>query len=158
MFEINRGRPDVRFYDGREGLKTVLSSILQETKEVLIFGDGDSFIKAIPGWTEAYVNKRSNKDIKIKIILKASPDAVKSIKKVRESSEQVRKLVKVRVLPEAYKIEYSGFDVYNNKVVFYSFAKQNNAVVIDSRLISTMMKTVFNILWETAEKYDNLLN
>ena len=61
------------------------------------------------------------------------------------------------MLPSAYKINYSGFDVYNNKIILYSFQKQNNAFVIENNLISEMMRTVFGILWETAEKYKHLL-
>ena len=157
LFEISRGRPSVRYYEGSEGLKTVLNMILSEAKEIFIFGEADSFIKAIPSWTESYVAKRAKKNIRIKMILKASPFAVNSIKKIRASNEQVNKLIKVRMLPEAYKINYSGFDIYNNKLVLYSFEKQNNAVVIENKLINQMMRTVFDILWETSEKYEHLM-
>lgn len=157
LFDISRGKPDVRFYEGREGLKTVLNSILDEAKEILIFGEADSFIKAIPGWTEAYVEKRAGKNIKVKLILKASPYAVSSIKRIQAAKTKTSELIKVRMLPEAYRINASGFDIYNNKVVLYSFEKQNNAVVIENNLISDMMRTVFGILWDTAEKYEHLL-
>ncbi|MBD3248127.1 hypothetical protein GF382_02455 [Candidatus Falkowbacteria bacterium] len=155
-FEISRGKPDVRFYEGIEGLKTVFSSILSEAEEILVFGEGESFLKAIPGWTENYVHKRAAQGIRTKIILRASPYVLDSIKKLQKN-EQEKKMVKIRVLPEAYKIDCSSFDVYSNKVVLYSFQKQNNAVVIESNIISQLMKTVFNILWETSEKYENLL-
>lgn len=157
LFDISRGRPDVRFHEGAEGLKTVLNTMLDEAKEILIFGESDSFVKAIPGWMETYVERRAKKNIKVKLLLKASPHAIKSVKQIHSANEQIRKLTKVRMLPPAYKIEYSGFDVYNNKIVLYSFEKQNNAVVIENNLISEMMRTVYGILWETAEKYNHLM-
>jgi HTH-type transcriptional regulator, sugar sensing transcriptional regulator len=156
LFAISRGQPDVSFFEGKEGLKTVLNDVLNEAKEVCILGDGENFINTIPGWTEAYVSKRAGKKIKVKLILKASPYGIKSIKKLLESS-QYNQLLKVRMLPEIYRINYSGFDIYNKKVVFYSFEKFNHAVVVESSVINQLMRTVFDILWETSEKYNYLL-
>jgi HTH-type transcriptional regulator, sugar sensing transcriptional regulator len=156
LFDISRGRPGVSFFAGAEGLKTVLLDILNEAKEVYILGEGESFINAIPGWTEAYIKKRAGKNIKIKMILRATDYGINSIKKIRESGG-LNNSLQVRMLPEAYRIDYSGFDIYNNKVVLYSFEKDNHAVVVESPVIARMMKTVFEILWNEAEKYNNLL-
>lgn len=156
LFDISRGKPDVQFYEGVEGLKTVMNSILAEAKELYVFGEADSFIRAIPGWTEDYVSKRIKKGIRVKMIMKASPFAIKSIKATLAKGN-ASKYIKARVLPPAYRIDYSGFDLFNNKVVLYSFEKQNNAVVIESGIISSMMKTVFDLLWAESEKYKKLL-
>ncbi len=157
LFDISRGKPNVSFFEGTEGLKTVMNSILNEAKEICILGEGESFINAIPGWTEAYVAKRAKKNIKARMILKASPYSVKSLKLINQGNSQINNLLKVRVLPEAYRIDYSGFDIYNNKVVLYSFEKHSYATVIESNVISQMMKIVFDILWESSEKYNYLL-
>jgi HTH-type transcriptional regulator, sugar sensing transcriptional regulator len=157
LFDISRGRPGVSFFEGKEGLKTVLTDILNEAKEVYILGEGESFINAIPGWTEAYIKKRAGKNIKIKMILRATDYGLDSIRKIRESGSGLNNSLQVRMLPEAYRIDYSGFDIYNNKVVLYSFEKDNHAVVVESQVITRMMKTVFETLWNEAEKYNNLL-
>lgn len=156
IFDISRGKPGVSFFEGPEGLKTVMNTILNEAKEVCILGEGESFINAIPGWTESYVYKRASKNIKVRMILKASPYGVKSIKQISHGDNRVNQLLKVRMLPEAYQINYSGFDIYNNKVVLYCFEKHSYAMVIESAVISQMMKVVFDILWEGSEKYDYL--
>lgn len=157
LFDISRGRPNVSFFEGAEGLKTVLSDILNEAKEVCILGEGESFINAIPGWTEAYIKKRAGKKIKIRMILRATSYGLESVRKIQASSSEANSLLKVHVLPEAYRIEASGFDIYNNKVVLYSFEKDNHAVVVESAMIARTMKTVFEILWNESEKYNNLL-
>lgn len=115
LFEISRGRPDVSFFEGQEGLKTVLNTILVEAKEICILGEGESFLNAIPEWNEAYVSKSAGKKIKVKLILKATPFALKSIKKMQESPSN--EFLKIRVLPEHYKINHGGFDLYNNKSI-----------------------------------------
>ncbi len=156
LFDISRGRPSVSFFEGAEGLKTVLTDILNEAKEVCILGEGESFVNAIPGWIEAYIKKRAGKNIKVKMILRATPFGIDSIKRIIKSGG-LNNSLQVRMLPEGYCIDYSGFDIYNNKVVLYSFEKDNHAVVVESAVIARMMKTVFDSLWNEAERYNNLL-
>lgn len=155
LFDISRGRPGVSFFEGAEGLKTVLSDILNEAKEVCILGEGESFVNAIPGWIDAYIKKRAGKKIKIKMILRATPYSLGTIPNMRQLD--ANGLLQIRVLPEGYRIDSSGFDIYNNKVVLYSFEKDNHAVVVESAMIARLMKTVFDILWIEAGRYDNLL-
>jgi sugar-specific transcriptional regulator TrmB len=157
LFDISRGRPDVSFFEGPEGLKTVLSNILNEAKEISILGDGENFINIIPEWTSAYIKKRAGKNIKVRLILRGDPNTIKSIKKHLAADDQINKSLKVRVLPELYKINFGGFDIYDNKVILYSFEKQNHAVVIESHIINQTMRTVFDVLWEFSEKFDYLL-
>ena len=157
FFETRTDRADIRFYEGKEGLKTVLNMILKEAKEVLIFGDGDSFKTAIPHWTQYYSDKRAEHDIKARIILRATSQAIDSAKSLNLKNSKKSELAKIRVLPEALVATNSGFDVYGNKTIFYSFEKELLAVVVESRIISQMMKTVFETMWNEAEKYNNTL-
>jgi HTH-type transcriptional regulator, sugar sensing transcriptional regulator len=158
LFAIQEGRPNVQLFEGVEGLKTVLNMILNEaTTEVLIFSDGESFLKKIPGWAEAYVLKRSRKNVRVRMVLKSSVYNIQARKLLREGKTEKAKTNKIRLLPEAYEIEDSGFDIYNNKVVFYSFDKQNVAVVVESKIVSRLMRTNFEILWNEAGRYDDVI-
>jgi HTH-type transcriptional regulator, sugar sensing transcriptional regulator len=158
LFALQEGRPNVQFFEGVEGLKTVLNNILNETSsEVLIFSDGESFLNKIPDWSQGYVLKRANKNIHSRIIVKASEYNIETAKKIRAGQKKESRVTKIRLLPESYDIEYGGFDIYNNKVIFYSFDKQSVAVIIESKVISKLMRAAFEILWNDAEKYDRLL-
>jgi sugar-specific transcriptional regulator TrmB len=158
LFALQEGRPGVQLFAGVEGLKTVLNMILNEaTTEVLIFSDGESFLKKIPGWADAYVLKRSRQNIRTCLVLKSSPYNLKAARLLREGKSEKAKTTKMRLLPESYNLDYSGFDIYNNKVVFYSFDKQNVAIVIESKVISRLMRVNFEILWNEAGRYDGIL-
>jgi hypothetical protein len=157
LYEVNRGKPNVNFFDGQEGVKTVLNSILEETKELLVFGDGNSFKHAIPGWTEQYSLRRAKKGIKAKFLLKATPLSIECGKKYKTIKDVKSEYTQYRVLPEAYELEYNGFYVYNNKVALCVFEKEPMAVVIESKIVANLLKSMFNILWIVAEKYDNTL-
>lgn len=156
LFRVARQEPGVKFYEGQEGLKTVLQDILEEAQEVCIFGDGDAFKRAVPGWTEAYAERRVANDIKARLILRGTPEAVSSVQKLRAVKGKKLELTKMRVLPEAMNL-VGGFDVYGEKVVLYSFDEKNVAVVVESPMISRMMKAVFEILWSLSETYDRTL-
>lgn len=157
LYEVNRGKPDVKFYEGQEGVKTVLDSILEETREMLVFGDGNSFRRAIPGWTDTWSERRAKRGIKAKYLLKATPLAIEVGKRYKRSNALKCRMTKYRVLPEAYEIEYNGFYVYNNKVVLCIYEKEPLAIVIESHIVANLMRSMFNILWNLAEKYNNTL-
>jgi sugar-specific transcriptional regulator TrmB len=155
LFSIQEGRPSVQLFSGTEGLKTVLNGILEEaTTELLVFSDGESFLKRIPGWTDEYLKKREKKKIKTRLVVTATKYNIQAAKEAHIEKSNT----KIRLLPDAYDIAYSGFDIYNKKVIFYSFDKQNVAVVIESKIINKLMKTVFEILWNEAGKYEGKLN
>jgi len=157
LFAVHEGTPVVRLYEGRAGLKAMLQRVLNEAKgEVLIFGDGDSFGRAIPGWTEAHAERRAARSLKARIILKGSASAIQSAKRKLAAGAKASD-TKIRVLPEGHKIEHAGFDVFNQTVVLYSFDRQNVAVAVESRLISALMRTVFELLWIEAERYNDTL-
>jgi sugar-specific transcriptional regulator TrmB len=159
LFALQEGRPGVQMFEGNEGLKTVLNTILNEAKtEILIFSDGESFLKKIPGWAEAYVEKRAKKNIRVRLIVTASDYNIEAVKRIRHGQVEQSKNTKIRLLPEGHRIENSGFDIFNNKVVFYSFDKQNVAVILESKVISNLMRTTFEILWIEAGKYEGLVN
>lgn len=158
LFALQEGRPSVQLFEGVEGLKTVLNMILNEaTTEVLIFSDGESFLKKIPGWADAYVLKRAKKNIRTRLVLKSSDYNIQAVRNIREGKTEKAKTTRMRLLPESYDLDDSGFDIYNNKVVFYSFDKQNVAIVIESKIISRLMRVNFEILWNEAGRYDNMI-
>ncbi|MCU0679078.1 MAG: hypothetical protein MUC28_01360 [Planctomycetes bacterium] len=159
LFALQTGRPGVRLFSGEEGLKTVLSGILEEANtEVLIMSDGESFLKKIPGWVGVYLAKRAKKNIRTRIIVSATPYNIKAAQDARFGRIEKLKGAKFRLLPEGYAMSASGLDIYNNKVVFYSFDRQNVAIVIESKIISALMRTVYEIVWNEAEKYDRLIS
>ncbi|MDO8584336.1 MAG: helix-turn-helix domain-containing protein [bacterium] len=149
--------PGVQLHEGKEGLKTVLNSILNEAKEICVFGDGDAFRKMIPGWGENYSKRRSAQKIQTRLLLKATPETIGAAKYLRSSEVDDKKgYSKIRLLPESLGIK-GGFDVYNNKVVLYSFEERNVAVIVESKMISSMMKAIFEMLWSMAEGYERTL-
>ena len=142
-------------YEGIEGMKHVLQMELDEAQEICIFGDGEAFKKAVPTWSEEQAKKRLLKKVKTRLLLKASPLTIRAAKDLLKNTEKAR-YSQIRVLPEAFSI-VGGFDTFADKVVLFSFDEKNIAVVIESKIIQTMMQSVFNMLWNMAEVYNHTL-
>lgn len=156
LFTVAKQEPGVRMYEGREGLKEVLQILLNSDSEVCIYGDGDAFKKAIPGWTEHYSEERAKRAIRSRLLLKSTAEVLHSMRSFKVQKSAKTHFSEIRVLPAAMEI-VGGFDVIGDKLVLYSFENNVVAVVIESKLISKMMLSVFNILWNLAESYQKTL-
>jgi sugar-specific transcriptional regulator TrmB len=156
LFTLAKHEPGVRMYEGKEGLKEVLQMLLASEDAVCIYGDGDAFKKAIPGWTEYYSTERANRAIRSRLLLKASPEVMASAQVLTTRQSAKAHFSTIRVLPSALGV-VGGFDVVGDKLVLYSFEETVVAVVIESKLISQMMMGVFNMLWTLAEPYQKTL-
>ncbi len=149
LFTSIRKEPYVTFYTGQKGLKTVLDMIVTEAKEVLIYGDGDAFNRSAPELSEHYSHKRKIRGIASKMLLKATPATIATAEKNRKTNTAQSKLVQIRLIPAGYSI-VGGFDVFNEKVVMYSYDETNAVVVVDSVIVSRMMRSIFEMLWNMA--------
>ncbi len=156
LFALAKHEPGVRMYEGKEGLKEVLQMLLSSEDDVCIYGDGDAFKKAIPGWTEHYSEERAKRAIRSRLLLKASSDVLGSVQSLNTRKSAKAHFSMIRVLPAALGI-VGGFDVSGDKLVLYSFEESVVAVVIESKFISQMMIGVFNMLWMLAEPYQKTL-
>jgi sugar-specific transcriptional regulator TrmB len=153
FFSQAKTEPGVSFFEGPEGLKAVLNAALEEAKEICVFGDGDAFRKLIPGWMERYSARRSERKIKVRLLLKATPQTIGAFRYLRSSEPDEKKAyTDLRLLPETMGIKH-GFDVYGHKVIMYSFEERPAAIVIESKAVSAMMRSVFDILWQVADVY-----
>lgn len=156
LFTVAKHQPGVRMYEGKEGLKEVLQMILALGEDVCIYGDGDAFKQAVPGWTECYAEERARLGIRSRLLLKASPDVFKSIQSLATMKSAKEHFSSIRFLPAALGI-VGGFDVVGDKLILYSFEETTIAVVLESKIISTMMRAIFEMLWNLAEPYQKNL-
>jgi hypothetical protein len=138
MFQQARAIPKAKLYEGREGLKHVLENNLRKAKEIRIYGDGDAFAEAIPGWTSKYSERRKKRGIKTKLLLKESREYIKQ----SVSSE-------IQTLPRGFDVR-GGFDVYGHTAVLYAFDNEPSAFVIENKPIARMMTSIFDMLWHLA--------
>lgn len=142
-------RPRVRFFEGIEGVKTMLKEtfkIKPEEKEVVAIISLDEFLELFPQLSDEYTPERVRRGIKSRVIYTSSHGPILKefdAKLLRES----RFLLKEK-LPFA-----SDINVYGNEVAI-SVVKGTRpfGVILESKEIADSVRALFNLLWESAQK------
>ena len=142
-------RPRVRFFEGIEGVKTMLSGtfkIKTEAKEVLGIMDLDSALQVFPKLTEEYTPERAKHGIRSRVIYTSSRGplfAKTDAAMLRES----------RFLPKN-KFPFSGdISIYGDEVVISAIKSAKPfGIIIESREIADSLRAVFELAWQGAVK------
>lgn len=140
---INLGKPQVRYFVGKEGLKTMLNNSLSLPKksEILAFVS-DEIEKEIPEYIRTYRKKRIKKKILYRGIIKESKRAKELKKKGKEL------YFELKLVPEDIFDPKLEINIYGNKIVFASLGYELLGVMIESKIIADAMRQIFNLVWE----------
>lgn len=140
---LTEKRAKIEVFEGKEGMKTVMSYILKEKpKEILIYGSSGVSYKLLPFFMEHWHRERIKLKIPIRIIYNY----------VQESRERIKKgpplkLVKIKFFP-IEDVSLTGTMIYNNKVLITIWNPEIPlAISIESEEISKNYKNNFKILW-----------
>ncbi len=118
---------DVRFYKGKEGLKSVFEDILKTGKNYIGYGPGEEIEIILKSYIKHYVEKRIKKRLTARLIFNKSCKGKWFTK---------NKLLHVRVLPDNYG----------------SHADEPLAIIIENKNIADGYRKYFGILWNSAEE------
>ncbi|HEX8974113.1 MAG TPA: helix-turn-helix domain-containing protein [Patescibacteria group bacterium] len=141
-----QGRPVVKYYEGKEGIKTMLDEFLKSASS------GTSYMaysvdainkffqdKEVASWRST----RAKKGIKTRSIYTYKEG-------VRESTpDSQRRKVPFDKFPIACDIA-----VYDDKVRIASLGDRLNGVIIEDKEIAASLKALLDLAWEGAEKYE----
>lgn len=133
-----RKKAVVRTYEGKEGIKTVLSGILKEGKEIVGFGATDRMVHLFPEFTSRYLREREMRGIKSRQFF-AQGDPILPCR-----------LTTYKMIPREFSGPASTV-IYGNKVaIFLWFTEPPIAVLIESHEAATAYRNNFEFMWKTA--------
>jgi len=144
LFNIAEEKPKVRFFEGKDGLIAIREDYFKaKDKNVLgifaideeknIFSE-DERIKAS--------SEREKRKIKIKLIY------TNSEKITRQSDLTERMFIHKEKFPLT-----SSLIIYDDKISMVSLKGKLVGVIVENNEISNTFKSIFNLAWEGAEKY-----
>ncbi|HBU06593.1 MAG TPA: hypothetical protein DEB09_00745 [Candidatus Magasanikbacteria bacterium] len=145
-------RPNVRFYEGNEGIKEIYKETLNcKDKKILQIVSVKDFVE-FPGknFMEWYVKERAKKNITAKAIHPKSGDVYNNFFGINDDALKRE----VRYMPKSL-FSMSMMMIYDNNVVAMSTKKENYGFVIESKEYSTAMRTMFEFLWGLGSKEHN---
>lgn len=152
LYRLSEKKPIVLFYEGREGVKSVLNdTLMQKPKELLSFASAE-WVNTVfhdEGFLKEYWSNRVAKGIPCRCIVPETSDAMNFFTKERNEKE----MREPRFLsPELYDFR-NEIDIYNDTVSIISLLKgSEHSIIIRSKSIADSMRALFNSLWELSRK------
>lgn len=147
IYNLAAEKPKIRYYEGIEGLRAMRSEFLQvATREVLGFTALDQLFKYFPSHEEDHSKKRIDKGIKSRVIYTYSKGPV-------EGATNKNLLREARYIPiDKYKFT-SDISVYSDRISMTFLKEKLGGVMIESQELADMMRAIFELSWEGAERY-----
>ena len=146
-YNLNFGMPNIRFFEGEEGIKKVMEDSLYSREEILSYSDIISVQKYIAKINDWYVEQREKKGILKRAILLDTPEARALLATYHKGVTNV-KLMKLKAAPFE-----SIMQIYDGKVSYITLSKdQMIGVIIESHAIYEMHKIIFNFNWDKTEE------
>lgn len=140
-------RPKVVLYEGEGGMKQLYQEIIDSVspgdKILTYIGlEGfDSFISAEV--LQEYINQRIAKRIVNRVITVPNE---KSEELLKSSTKELREM---KIIKESKEVFSSDMKIFGNKVAFLSYKENFFSVVLESKEISTMLRSLFNSIWNS---------
>ena len=142
--------PRVLFYEGKEGVRSVLDGVLSQKKDSIIRTFSKLPIttkKSQPDYYDHLQNKRPNQKIKLLAIYSCSDSEKQQFNNTKIKSS----LDEFIFLPSQKYSFNSNLSVYENKVILIS-PQDEYCVIIENEDISQTMKELFDLAWEEAKR------
>jgi len=140
-------RPQVRFYEGKEGLQEVYEDTLTSRETIRAYANVDDMHKALPGYFSQYYARRAGKGISIRAIIPSNPAgeerAGKDAEERRESA----------IVPSDKYYFSPEINIYDNKVMVASW-REKLGIIIESAEIAEAMKQIFELAWAESKRLE----
>ena len=145
QFRLMNDRPQIQFFEGEEGIRTVFADSLTATTPIDTYLDGAAVLHYFPKINAEYVKKRLRLK-KAKRIL-----TVDSLESRRYALEHPSPLTEVRFLPKALDSFRTVMQIYDHKVSYVTLKPETMiGVIIEDELIAEMHRDLFALAWQGA--------
>jgi len=147
LYNLSQTKPRIRFYEGQNGYISICEdSIERSDNEILFIGNLDNLHGVVTTeWdNRVYIPTRVKKNKHIRIATLES-NSMKNLQK--KDKEQLRE---IRFLPEGTKFDSSMF-IYGDTISIVSSEKELMGLIIDSKPIAQMAKSMFEFIWPVAK-------
>lgn len=141
LFNISDSKPQVRFFEGKEGLIKMHSELLKsKTDEVVSFASTDGLLKLFPNYPQTLSSKRIQKGIRSRIIYSNSGGPV--LKSHDESMLREAKYVS----PDRFPFK-SDIAIYGDNISVSALEGKVVGVLITHKELAESFRALFNLLW-----------
>lgn len=136
-------KPKISFFEGREGLRTLLEDTLTTRDKKLcgILSMADLYDVFGEDYFENYVQRRIKADIHLRVMRNKLKDVKERWPSRTADQRELRYLPTAMVFPATVYI-------YDNRVAFISSEKEGFGLLVESSEIYEIQKNLFETLWQ----------
>ncbi len=142
-------KPKITFYEGLGGAKDLYRDTLNSLLPggtILSFTGLTDFYELIPkDFSRWYIEERIKRKIRIKVI---TPKSKTADEWQKNAAKELRE-IKIINNPD-FKFD-GDTEIYGNKVALISYKENFMGVIIESKEISQMQRTAFELLWNSLK-------
>jgi sugar-specific transcriptional regulator TrmB len=143
MSNVEKIRPKIRFYEGREGLIEVYRDTFQYSGEILAFASEDVVKVLGIDWATNYIKQRVQKKLYYKGIIS------KSVLIEKEFASRDQEQMRSAKIIDGTKYPFSNeIMIYGHQRIAIISAKDSIGVIIESAEIFRTQKSIFELLWD----------
>lgn len=142
-------RPQVKFYEGTEGLKQVYEDTLTSTETIRAYATVEDMHATLKDYFPKYYQRRAGKGIHIRTIL---PDTPVSVERTTHDKEEARES---RLVPQDQYLFHPEINIYDNKVMIASW-REKLGIIIESAEIADAMKKIYELAWIGAKQLEKV--
>ena len=154
LHKDTKQKPRVRVFEGKQALINALDDSLNNKEKVMReCSSTKNLLKIIPEDVSAYIQKRIELGIKLYGI---HPDD-RIEQKITEMFPNLLKLDKSIFIPQKKYQFNADLVIYDNRIAYFSPDKKGFAVIIESKEIADVMKSVFDLAYEEAKRLSKKL-
>ncbi len=146
MHNIN-DRPQVKFYEGIDGLVQVYDDTLSSSETILAYASVEDIEPTIPFYFPEYYKKRAKKGIPIRAIFPDSPEARA---RATLDKEEIRESL---IVPNSFGF-HPEINIYDNKVMIASW-REKLGIIIESAEIADAMKKIYELAWAESKRLND---
>ncbi len=145
QFNLQEGKPNVQFFEGKEGIKKVVFDTLYSKTEILSFADNESVNKLYPELNKEYVPLRKKAQIK-KRLISIDSEYIRNLAKNDD-----REFTERRLVTENFNFA-TVMQIYDGKISYINIVENKSiGVIIEDASIYEMHKVLFEVIWKNAK-------
>lgn len=141
-------RPQVKFYEGIQGLKHVYEDTLTSTEPIVAYAAYEDMHATLGDYFPKYYERRAERGISIRGIV---PEGPASRERADRNKEERRDIA---ILPNELFDISPDIEIYNNKVMIASW-REKLGIIIESAEIAHAMKKVFELAFAEAKRIES---
>lgn len=146
-------KPNIRFVEGKEGIKSILEETLNTAEEIVGYTNVDKLVALFPEYLYYYSEERQKRKIRSRH-LSPYTKLSKTFLSTYFPHDKKREIAEILYVdPKEFEFENEVY-VYGNKVATLSLEKNELiGVVTESPIIAKTHRSIFNLSWLGATTF-----